>query len=105
MSKKIGDITCGGNKPEDTILTGDTVLDVGFGRFLFEDGKCLWSYIGGVEDKDAPTLSDLEKVFGHYFGLYSMRYRLKFYGPLHDETFEYGQDGKWHLIQQGRGFA
>lgn len=112
MSREIGDIACGGNRPEDAVLAGDTVLDVGFGWVSLCQIDCsnnhtyTWGYFAGIEG-EAPTLIDFEKVFGNYLRRHkATRFRLCFYGPLHDETFEYKHgDGKWHLIQQGRGFA
>lgn len=104
--------TCTCCKPMGRILNKEKWLDVGFGgvTFIIEypSGKSLYrEYIGGIsESEDQVTKAkDLEEEYGDRMAKAKCT-TLFFNTPLHDETYEYNKDdGQWHLIAQGMGFA
>lgn len=97
--KLVGCLCCAGNIKSK--LSKETWLDVGFGMIFFEvDGKVLWQEINSewkLKDLEQNFKGEIEK--GEVI-------TLQFDRPLRDETYRLDKEnGEWHLIKQGNGFA
>lgn len=96
--KLIGCATC---SQIGAVLSKNKICAVGMGQVtLIVDDELIWEG------------DDENMIVGHLETFYSERIRggecstIGFYGPLHEETYEYNkEDGQWYLIKQGMGFA
>lgn len=86
----------------------DRVLAVGFGDVtVSKDGEYLYSEIQQTHaDKDYWTMRDAEKLAAEDP---DHDWRVAFYGPLHGETYQRHNSGRWAgqwvCIESNEGFA
>ena len=91
-------------KPQinDTPLSGDSVIAVGFGSAsVTRDGELVYDE-DRVDEENFWTCADAENAarkdpFHDW--------RISFYAPLYEAVYQRHAAGKWMLIEKGKGFA
>lgn len=83
--------------PSPTWLSMESRCAVGFGVVtVTRDGVPVWS-----GDDDSVPVRRFEEMARKTPGTW----RIKFYAPLSDATYERRADNRWELVERGQGFA
>lgn len=87
---------------QDSPLPMDAVIAVGFGSSrVTRDGAVVYDE-QEVEDDGYWTCADAEKA-AKADPLHD--WRISYFAPLHEEVFQRHGDGRWMMIEKGKGFA
>jgi hypothetical protein len=82
----------------ETLLSMDACLAVGFGMVSVKcDKRMIW-----CGDDETRTVAEFEAMAA---ADPDHDWRIQFYAPLSDTTYQRQDTEKWVLVQQGQGFA
>lgn len=90
-----GCLCCGSRAPH---IGSDAVLAVGFGGVtVTKDGEPVWD--GDDPEQTLEQFEQMAKVDPDH------DWRVKYFAPLYESTYQRHDENKWVLIEKGQGFA